>query len=361
MSSTHPVAHEEISPALLVDAMFAFRKTAAIKAAIEFDLFTKLGAEGRTATILASELGCAERGVRILCDFLVVSGFLTKSGETYGLTPSSQIFLDRRSPAYMGAAIDFLASPQMVSLFLDDPAAYVRNGGSVGLANVAPDNPVWVKFARAMGAFTGASAKALASDVATWSKPPSKVLDIAAGPGAFGIEIAKVSPSASVVALDWKPVLAVTEENATNAGVAARFTFQPGSAFEVDWGSGYDLILLPNFLHHFDVDGCITLLKKARASLVRCDCRVRSERGSCVARISGCLCHGHAGDDAEGRRLHRAGACRYGQVSRFSSRRYETAATITGEPDLPGVTTPRRNIALRRAPSHSFPAPLRWR
>jgi 2-polyprenyl-3-methyl-5-hydroxy-6-metoxy-1,4-benzoquinol methylase len=268
MSSTHPVAHEEISPDLLVDAMFAFRKTAAIKAAIEFDLFTKFGGESRTAQALASELGCAERGVRILCDFLVISGFLTKSGENYALTPSSAVFLDRHSPAYMGAAIDFLASPQMVSLVLDDPAAYVRNGGSVGLANVAPDNPIWVKFARAMGAFTGASAKAVASDVATWPKLPNKVLDIAAGPGAFGIEIAKMAPSATVVALDWKPVLAVTEENATKAGVAERFTFKPGSAFEVDWGSGYDLILLPNFLHHFDADDCVMLLKKARASLV---------------------------------------------------------------------------------------------
>ncbi len=267
MSSTAQMAHEEVSPALLVDAMFAFRKTAAIKAAIEFDLFTKFGGERRTANALASELGCAERGVRILCDFLVVSGFLTKNGESYAPTPSSQVFLDRHSPAFMGAAIDFLASPQMVSSFLDDPSAYVRNGGSIGLANVAPDNPVWVKFARAMGAFTGASAKALASDVATWSKPPSKVLDIAAGPGAFGIEIAKVSPSATVVALDWKPVLTVTEENATSAGVGARFTFQAGSAFEVDWGNGYDLILLPNFLHHFDADACVTLLKKARASL----------------------------------------------------------------------------------------------
>jgi len=266
MPSTQEMA-QEISPALLVDTMFAFRKTAAIKAAIEFDLFTKFGGKERAAKALASELNCAERGVRILCDFLVVSGFLTKSGENYALTPSSQAFLDRRSPAYMGAAIDFLASPQMMSLLLDDPAAYVRNGGSVGLANVAPDNPVWVKFARAMGAFTGASAKSVASDVATWSKPPSKVLDVAAGPGAFGIEIAKVAPSASVVAIDWKPVLAVTEENATNAGVAGRFSFRPGSAFEVDWGSGYDLILLPNFLHHFDAEGCVMLLKKARASL----------------------------------------------------------------------------------------------
>jgi hypothetical protein len=221
MSSTDGLAGSDVSPALVVDGMFAYRKTAALKAAIELGLFTSIGGERRTATSLAAETGYAERGLRILCDFLVVAGFLTKSGEDYALTPSSQVFLDRRSPAYMGAAIDFLASPEMVSLFLDDPAACVRNGGAVGLANVAPDNPVWVRFARAMGAFTGGSAQALASEVAGWPKPPAKVLDVAAGPGAFGIEIAKVAPSAGIVALDWKPVLAVTEQNAGNAGVAA--------------------------------------------------------------------------------------------------------------------------------------------
>jgi SAM-dependent methyltransferase len=247
--------------------MFAYRKTAALKAAIELDLFTTIGGERRTTKSVAAESGYAERGLRILFDFLVVAGFLTKIGEEYALTPSSQVFLDRRSPAYMGAAIDFLASPEMLSLFLDDPSACVRNGGAVGLANVAPDNPVWVRFARAMGAFTGGSAQALASEVAGWSKLPAKVLDIAAGPGAFGIEIAKVAPSARIVALDWKPVLAVTEQNADNAGVAARFSFVPGSAFDVDWGIGYDLVLLPNFLHHFDSDGCVMLLKKAHASL----------------------------------------------------------------------------------------------
>ncbi|KQV28559.1 SAM-dependent methyltransferase [Rhizobium sp. Root1203] len=261
------LAGADVSPALVVDGMFAYRKTAALKAAIELELFTMIGGVGRTAKSLAAESGYAERGLRILSDFLVVSGFLTKNGEDYALTPSSQVFLDRRSPAYMGAAIDFLASPEMVSLFLDDPAASVRNGGAVGLANVAPDNPVWVRFARAMGAFTGGSAQALASEVAGWPKPPAKVLDVAAGPGAFGIEIAKVASSARIVALDWKPVLAVTEQNAGNAGVAARFSFVPGSAFDVDWGEEYDLVLLPNFLHHFDIDGCVTLLKKARASL----------------------------------------------------------------------------------------------
>ncbi len=267
MSSAVELRESEVSPASMVDAMYAYCKTAAIKAAIELELFTMIGSGSRTAGSLAAEAGGAERGLRILCDYLAVAGFLTKSGDSYMLTPASQTFLDRRSPAYMGAAIEFLISPEMLSLFLDDPAASVRNGGSLGLANISADNPIWVKFARGMGAFTGGSAAGVTAEVKAWASPPKKVLDIAAGPGAFGIEIAKAIPTARIVALDWASVLALTKENASKAGVADRFSFIPGSAFEVDWGEDYDLILLPNFLHHFDIETCVGLLKKARASL----------------------------------------------------------------------------------------------
>ena len=56
-------------------------------------------------------------------------------------------------------------------------------------------------------------------------------------------------------------------ENAAKAGVAERFRPLSGSAFEVDWGTGYDLVLLPNFLHHFDENGCIEILRRAHRAL----------------------------------------------------------------------------------------------
>jgi SAM-dependent methyltransferase len=264
---TDEKAGGEISPVLAVDAMFAFRRTAAIKAAIELDIFTAVGAGDMTVKSLASAVGASERGVRILCDYLVVEGFLLKHDDQYSPTPSTRMFLDRQSPAYMGAAVDFIAAPEMVELFLDDPSSYVRNGGAVGLANVSPDNPVWIRFARAMGAFTGSSAQSLAAEVARWPVLPQKVLDIAAGPGRFGIEVAKAIPSAKIVAVDWQSVLVLSETNAREAGVSERYQGLAGSAFDVDWGRDYDLVLLPNFLHHFDADTCVALLKKVRSSL----------------------------------------------------------------------------------------------
>ena len=95
----------------------------------------------------------------------------------------------------------------------------------------------------------------------------SKVLDVAAGHGLFGIHVAKKSPSAEIHAVDWPAVLEVAKENAESAGVAKRHNLLPGSAFEVEFGNGYDLALLTNFFHHFDRPTCVGLMKKVALSL----------------------------------------------------------------------------------------------
>ena len=96
---------------------------------------------------------------------------------------------------------------------------------------------------------------------------PQRVLDIAAGHGMFGIALAQRNPQAEVVAVDWAGVLKVASENAAKMGVAARHRGVPGDAFKVDWGTGYDLALMTNFLHHFDRETCTSLLRKTAASL----------------------------------------------------------------------------------------------
>lgn len=263
----HAELADEVSPALAIDALFAFRRTAALTSAIRLDLFTMLASENASAPEIAQAIGVSERGARVLCDFLTTDGFLVKRRDRYAPTASSRVFLDRNSPAYMGSAADFMAAPEMLDLVLTDPVSYVRNGGSAGLAYMAPDHPAWVRFAKAMGPMSAHAAIALAGEVAGWRHPPKTVLDIAAGPGRFGIEIARLVPGAEIVAVDWPSVLSLSQAAASEAGVAERYRTIAGSAFEVDWGGDYDLILLPNFLHHFDMETCIGLFQKVRRSL----------------------------------------------------------------------------------------------
>lgn len=267
MSAMPGISVADVNPAGIVDAMLGFHKTAALKAAIELDLFTAIAAGDDTSERIAARSGAAERGVRILCDFLTAHGFMTKAGKHYRLTPASQVFLDRKSPAYMGSVADFLTAPESLELFLDNPAGFVRKGGSDGLAYMTPDHPIWLKFAEAMIPFVGASAAGVAAEVATWPNPPRRVLDIAAGHGMFGIQVAKALPQAEITAVDWASVLELAKRNAGKAGVAARYRTLAGSAFDVDWGGGYDLVMLPNFLHHFDPPTCVSLLTRVRESL----------------------------------------------------------------------------------------------
>ena len=128
-----------------------------------------------------------------------------------------------------------------------------------------PENPVWVEFAHSMAPMMAPDGRAARSDCAGGRTGPLPVLDVAAGHGLFGIEVAKQNPEARVVALDWAPVLEVAQANARNAGVDDRYESSPGSAFEVEYGGPYDIVLLTNFLHHFDPPTCVGLLKKVHA------------------------------------------------------------------------------------------------
>jgi ubiquinone/menaquinone biosynthesis C-methylase UbiE len=257
-----------VSPALFFDTVNAYQRTQALKAAIDLDLFTLIGKGKTTAAVLAKACKATERGVRILCDYLTVIGFLTKKGQRYGLTPDSAVFLDRRSPACMGGAIEFLLSPMVTDGFRD-LAATVRKGGTLmgKGGTVAPENPVWVRFAKAMLPMMALPGRHMAQLVNGNSREKIRVLDIAAGHGIFGIEFARANPNAQIVALDWPNVLQVARENARRAGVHKRHTLLPGSAFDVDFGDDFDVVLLTNFLHHFDTKTCVKLLKKVRAAL----------------------------------------------------------------------------------------------
>jgi 2-polyprenyl-3-methyl-5-hydroxy-6-metoxy-1,4-benzoquinol methylase len=163
----------------------------------------------------------------------------------------------------MGSAIYFLTHDFQIDRFRD-MASVVRKGGTLaGQGSMEPENPIWVEFARNMGVISAMAAGQVAAELAGASRP-LKVLDVAAGSGFYGIEIAKHNQDAQIYAQDWKNVLELSSQHAHEAGVAERFHTIPGSVFDADLGTGYDLVLLPNFLHHFDSPTNVGLLRRLR-------------------------------------------------------------------------------------------------
>jgi ubiquinone/menaquinone biosynthesis C-methylase UbiE len=255
------------SPQLFFDTMNAHQRTEALKAAIELDVFTAIGEGNQTAAALAQRCEASERGMRILCDYLVIIGFLLKEGSQYRLTPDSAMFLDRHSPACMTSAVIFLGSPQITDRF-KNLADAVRKGGTLaGDGSLEPEHPMWIEFAKGMAPLTTLPAEMMARLAGAEKGGKWKVLDIAASHGMFGITFAKKNPHAEIFAVDWKNVLELAKENARKAGVDGRYHTLPGSAFDVEFGTGYDIVLLTNILHHFDTATCETLLRKVHAAL----------------------------------------------------------------------------------------------
>ena len=259
---------DSILPVKTSELLRSYQHTAALKGAIELDLFTAIDEGNETVPSLADRCQASQRGIRILCDYLVILELLTKQDDRYQLGPEAAAFLSRRSSRYMGSASRFLTSSTLISHF-SDVAEVVRTGAPLeGTAGtMSPEHPVWVDFARGMAPVVVPAAGFIAELLEASQSTPWKILDIAAGHGLFGITLAEQNPNAQGVALDWPKVLTVAQENARKAGLGERYQLLAGSAFEATFGGEYDLVLVTNFFHHFEQNTCVELMHKIHDSL----------------------------------------------------------------------------------------------
>ncbi len=254
------------TPMRFFEALRGFQQSAALKTAVDLDLFTAIADGAQTVEAIAGRCTASARGVRILCDYLAATGFLTKEDGRYGLPYDSFVFLNRHSPAYAGSIANFICSPDSLDV-MRNLTDVVREGTNRTARALEPENPMWVVFARSMAPIAALTAPLVADVLKVDTAGRIRVLDIAAGHGLYGVTVAQQSPQAEIVAVDWAPVLQVAKENAAAAGVTSRYATIAGDAMTAALGNDYDLVLLTNFLHHFDATTIVAFLEKVRGTL----------------------------------------------------------------------------------------------
>src|SRR5207253_3291339 len=128
---------------------------------------------------------------------------ISKTNNQYSLTEDAATFLNRHSPACLASMINFLASPWSRKNFAALAEA-VRKGGTAGETgdHTKAHEEVWLNFARSMAPLTIPAAEFIAGLSGAAEAKPSKVLDIAAGHGMYGITVARRNPRAEIVAVD---------------------------------------------------------------------------------------------------------------------------------------------------------------
>jgi methyltransferase len=248
-----------------------------LRTALEFDLFGHLeSAEGLSADQVAKAIGVDGQPARILL-LALASLRLVRKDEATGKYVNSDIArrkLLRSSPRFLGPLVD--VQEKVINPGMGDFADAMRQNTNVGLRYLdGPGTTLYerlIKHPELQQVFyrnmSDASSKALpqAFDVIDFSRL-THIIDLAAGDGVNGIELALRHPHLKITAHDQGTAVQIAEQNAIKAGIRDRVTPSSGDLFKDPFPSGADGILYFHIFEIWSVARNIELLKKCYDAL----------------------------------------------------------------------------------------------
>lgn len=245
------VEAEAIAPPLQLTGLLQGRwALQVLKTALQLGVFAPLKEAPLSSLQLACRLGFDEKGTGLLLDALCSLEILVASSDNYALTEISRHYLVPDSPLYLGNHI--LEDDDLVHRAWNRLTEAIRDGKPISEVNT--DDQAEEFFPRLAAnifpmSYTTAVMVAKELNVATLPVG-SRVLDIAAGSGAWSIPFARQNSNLTVDALDFPAICQVTREFTLRHEVAERYSYIEGSWSEVAIEKeAYDIVILGHILH----------------------------------------------------------------------------------------------------------------
>ncbi len=239
--------------------------------AIEMELFTELARRPGDLADLQGRLGLHPRSARDFLDALVALGFLERHEGTYNNTPSTDLFLDKHKPEYMGGMLEMANArlyPFWGNLTEGLRTGHLQNeakdGGAPFFEALYADPARLKAFLRAMTGLSRGAALGIAAKF-PWDKYQSFV-DVGAAQGDTAVQIAKAHPHLAGIGFDLPEVGPIFEEYVAETGMSGRVRFEGGSFFEQDVPKA-DVVIMGHILHDWDLDDKKMLIGKAYDAL----------------------------------------------------------------------------------------------
>ncbi len=255
------------SPERILQTGLAFWASKALLSAIEMGVFTELAHGPERFDALSGRLGLHPRSARDFLDTLTALGFLQRTGDTYGNTPETDLFLDRKKPSYVGGILE-MANHRLYpfwghlteALRTGLPQNEVKGGGP-GLFETLYADPARLKeFLAAMTGISHGANMAIARQF-PW-KDYRTFVDVGTAQGDLATQVALANPHLSGYGFDLPEVAPIFEEYVAGAGVAERLSFVAGSFFEHDLPKA-DVVMMGHILHDWDLPTKKLLIGKA--------------------------------------------------------------------------------------------------
>jgi 3-hydroxy-5-methyl-1-naphthoate 3-O-methyltransferase len=237
-----------VTPIRFVNDLWGARVALALSAAVDLDVFTTISKGNKTVAAIANALNIPGRSLERLLDSLVGMEYLTKRGSHYGLTPLSDTFLVRTKHTYMGAMANEarMTLPQWTQL-----ADVIRRGKPASAINTDEGREFFPELVKSIFPLTYGGALGFVRSLPKAKvKKIQRVLDVAAGSGAWSLPFAQANPNIHVTAVDYPEVTKVTREYAKQFGLADRYAYLEGDLRQLDFGQEkYDVVILGHIIH----------------------------------------------------------------------------------------------------------------
>ncbi|HTM16527.1 MAG TPA: methyltransferase [Terracidiphilus sp.] len=272
--TTSAVAPEITTPAISPDHILqtglAFWASKTLLSAVEMEVFTELAKGPESLQALTGRLGLHPRSSRDFLDALVALGFLERDNGNYRNTPSSDVFLDKHKPSYIGGILE-MANKRLYHHWRHLTPA-LRTGerqseepGAEDVFSALYADPTRLKgFLRAMTGVSRGANMAIAAKF-PWNKYKSAA-DCGTAQGDLIVQVALKNQHITGIGFDLPEVAPIFEEYAEHNGLSSRLRFQPGSFF-TDPLPKVDVIMMGHILHDWNLEEKKMLVRKAYEAL----------------------------------------------------------------------------------------------
>jgi hypothetical protein len=239
--------------------------------AVEMGLFTELAKDSGDVEALQKRLGLHPRSARDFFDALVALQFLERRDGRYYNTPSTDFFLDKRKPSYIGGILE-MANHRLypcwghltAALRSGLPQNETKDGGPDPFAALYADPARLKEFLQAMTGVSHGGNLAIARQF-PWKNYKSAV-DVGTAQGDLITQVALANPHLQGTGFDLPQVQPIFEDYVRANGLASRVQFSPGSFFDQPLPKA-DVVMMGHILHDWDLDVKRMLIRKAYDAL----------------------------------------------------------------------------------------------
>jgi hypothetical protein len=264
-----------IDPSPILQTAFAFWSSKVLLTAVEFGVFTTLGDRRLTGAELGGELGLHPRGTFDFFDALVAMKFLDRDGEgpsaKYVNTPTGALYLDRKSPRYVGGILEML-NARLFKFWNDLPQALrtgkpqneTKHGQKGVFEELYEEAPRLEQF---MGAMTGLSRMNFEALAEKFDFSRYKTLcDVGGATGLLSTEVAKRHAHLKCISFDLPPVEPIARKHIAAVGLSDRVEPAKGNFFK-DPLPRADVVTMGMILHDWNLEKKMHLIRAAYDAL----------------------------------------------------------------------------------------------